>query len=234
MTTSTATSAAYPIPAVAEKMPVDTVADILRALQNPDVAAAVRQHILTQELLLLPAAFAKLSADVETIKADVADLKTGQARLDTTVTRIERHVEVLRAESTVNKARRMVSPICRAANLRRPRWMNEAELFDLWDAADTSDIPPGELESCQRADLVLKAVSKADGSQQYAVIECSATITGADVRRIRRNAGHYQRATGCVTHAYAVGDPPPLAVLDEATRLGVHCLTPSGKNSHPD
>ena len=60
MTTSIA------IPESAERMPVNTVADILRAMaRDPAVAEAVRQHILDDELRRLPSAFLQLAAKVE-------------------------------------------------------------------------------------------------------------------------------------------------------------------------
>ena len=313
-----------PIPETAERIRVQTVADILRALADPDIAAVIRQHILTQELLNLPAAFARVQDDVVDIKAllaqvverqdradadivdfkagqerletgqarlesdvselkagqvrlesgqaqlesdvselkagqvrletgqaqlesDVSELKAGQVRLETgqvrlegdgseikaAQTRINNEFDILRSEVNVSKARRMYGRICEVANLRRPRWMEITELSDLFDAADTTDIPGNELISCQEADLVLKAVSKADGSQHYAVVECSATISQNDIRRVKRNAAHYQRITGCVTHAVAIGNAPPESVLAEAAALQVHCLVPSRQLTHP-
>ena len=127
----------------------------------------------------------------------------------------------------------MYGRICEVANLRHPRWMEITELADLFDAADTTGIPENELQSCQEADLVLKAISKADGSQHDAVVECSATISQRDIRRVKRNAAHYQRITGCITHAVAIGDALPESILTEVAASQVHCLTPSRQLPHP-
>ena len=98
--------------------PINTFQDILDAMdQNPALRDALRRHILTEELLQLPAAVHQLRADAEELKAgqarletdmaevksdvaelktdmaevksDVAELKVGQARLETTVARLE-------------------------------------------------------------------------------------------------------------------------------------------------
>ena len=98
--------------------PINTFQDILDAMdQNPALRDALRRHILTEELLQLPAAVHQLRANVEELKAgqarletdmaevksdvaelktdmaevksDVAELKVGQARLETTVARLE-------------------------------------------------------------------------------------------------------------------------------------------------
>ena len=57
---------AIAIPESAERAPVNTVADILRAMaRDPAIAEAVRQHILDDELRRLPAAFLRLAAKAE-------------------------------------------------------------------------------------------------------------------------------------------------------------------------
>ena len=285
------------IPESAERTPVDTVADILRAMaRDPAVAEAVRQHVLDEELRRLPAAFAQLADKVEQHieessrthtelragqarletgqeelragqarleagqdelragqarhDADIAELRTGQEELRAGQARLEagqdelragqaRHdanIAVLLAKTTAIDARRMMSRFCNLINLRRPRWLDDPDIYELIENADEdvlADIPANELLSCHEADLVLSAISKADGSQQYVIIECSAGITRRDIQRIRRNADHFARITGCVTHAAAVGRLPPPAILDSARELNVHCLEPSAKITRP-
>ena len=271
------------IPESAERTPVDTVADILRAMaRDPAVAEAVRQHVLDEELRRLPAAFAQLADKVEQHieessrthtelrtgqarleagqdelragqarhDADIAELRTGQEELRAGQARLEagqdelragqaRHdanIAVLLAKTTAIDARRMMSRFCNLINLRRPRWLDDPDIYELIENADEdvlADIPANELLSCHEADLVLSAISKTDGSQQYVIIECSAGITRRDIQRIRRNADHFARITGCVTHAAAVGRLPPPAILDSARELNVHCLEPSAKITRP-
>ena len=326
MTTSIA------IPESAERMPVNTVADILRAMaRDPAVAEAVRQHILDDELRRLPAAFLQLAAKVEQHiaesarihaelqagqarleagqarhdaniadlragqdelragqddlragqarhDADIAELRAGQARLEAGQeelragqsrhdadiaelragqdelragqARLEagqeeiragqaRHdadIAVLRAKATVTDARRMMSHFCRLISLRRPRWLDEPEIYNLIEDADAAvlaDIPANELLSCHQTDLILSAIGQTDGSQQYVIIECSAGITRRDIWRIRRNADHFARITGCVTHAAVIGRLPPPNILADAHAQNVHCVEPSDKITRP-
>ena len=165
--------------------------------------------------------------DIAELKTDVADIKSSQRR-------VENELAELRAKATVTDARKMMGVICNAANLRGPRWMEPHDIFALIENADTTGIPGNELRSCQEADLVMRAICKDDGATQYAIVECSATITGADIRRIRRNAGHFARITGCSTHAVAIGKLPPPHILADASRQQVHCIEPSSSVTRPD
>ena len=287
-----------PIPESAARAPVHTVADILLAMsQDPEIAAAIRQHVMTQELLALPALVARMAqqvdrnskdiaeilavqrrqgevqerhgADIADLKAgqerhegmlsdlkagqerhnaDIADLKAGQERHDYDIAelkadvadikssqrRVENELSVLRSKATVTDARKMMGVICNAANLRGPRWMEPHDIFALIENADTTGIPGNELRSCHEADLVMRAIGKDDRATHYAIVECSATITGADIRRIRRNAGHFARITGCSTHAVAIGKLPPPQILADASRQQVHCIEPSSSVTRPD
>ena len=127
---------------------------------------------------------------------------------------------------------------CKRANLRRPRWLDRTDLFNLIDDAIDdavrADIPEDELYSCCETDLVLSGVSRSDGSRQYVLVErtsiyCTAAITGDDIRRVRRNADHFARITGCVAHAAVVGKLPPTAILDTARDLNVQCVAPKDR-----
>ena len=73
--------------------PVNTFQDILDAMERePTLRDTLRRHILTEELIQLPAQFAEhkaefveLNANVAVLKTSVAELKTGMARLETNV-----------------------------------------------------------------------------------------------------------------------------------------------------
>ena len=179
---------------------------------------------------------AELRTGQEELRAGQARLEAGQDELRAGQARHDANIAVLLAKATATDARKMSGIFCKLINLRRPRWLDDTDVVDLINDADEAviaDIPDNELYSCQRADLVLSAISKTDGSQQYVIIECSAGITRRDIQRIRRNADHFARITGCVTHAAAVGRLPPPAILDSARELNVHCLEPSAKITRP-
>ena len=70
--------------------PINTFADILAALErNPDLADRMRQHILTQELQALPAAFATMQDDIVDIKALLARMMERQERTEADVVDIK-------------------------------------------------------------------------------------------------------------------------------------------------
>ena len=140
------------IPASAEQTPVHTIADILRAMaHDPAIAKAVRQHVLDEELRQLPAAFRQLAATVEEYMVQtnriLADLQAGQARHDADIAELKTGQDELRAKATITDARKMVGRICDLANLRRPRFLESTDVFDIFDEADTSGVPPNELLS---------------------------------------------------------------------------------------
>ena len=82
------TAAPVIAPESGEDIPIQTFADILRAMsREPALAEAVRQHVLDDELRRLPAAFQQLAATVEDYMAQtnriLAELQAGQAKLET-------------------------------------------------------------------------------------------------------------------------------------------------------
>ena len=65
---------------------INTFQDILDALeQDPALREQLRRHILTDELLQLPAAVHELRANVAGLRTDVAEIKTDVAGLKTSV-----------------------------------------------------------------------------------------------------------------------------------------------------
>ena len=257
MSMTVAPSAA--IPESAAKAPVHNVADILRAIaQDPAIAEAVRQHVLGDEIRRLPAAFKQLAATLETymaqtnrilaelqagqaelqagqaeLQAGQAELQAGQAEIRTDVAALQTGQEILRAKATVDDARKMAGRICRLADLRRPRFLDSTDIYDLICDGDTTGIPDNELHSCEQTDLVLRGVSKTDHSRHYVIIEGSAALTAADFSRIRRNADHFAQITGCATHAVAIGKLPPSNIMNSAQELRVHCLEPTNRATRP-
>ena len=110
-------------PAIADQVEVRIFTDILNALsQYPAIAEAVRQHVLSDEIRHLPAAFVQLAATVERYMeqtnrilaelqsgqarhdADIADLKDGQARLEAGQAKLEAGQERLEAGQAKLKA----------------------------------------------------------------------------------------------------------------------------------
>ena len=84
---------------------INTFQDILDALeQDPALREQLRRHILTEELLQLPAAVQELRTDVAELKNGVTEIKTDVAELKNGVTEIKTDVAELKNDVTEIKA----------------------------------------------------------------------------------------------------------------------------------
>ena len=258
---------------------ITTFEDILAVLeQNPQLRAALRNHILDEELKQLPAIvrrnqelleqfiqqqaeitaklqagidqlnatlnrfmertnamldahaerMARLESDTAEIKSDVAELKSDVAELKTDVGWLKGHI-------TPAIARRMIGRIADVTQCRRPRWLDEHEIIDLSDDADTSDVPANELESFRAIDLVMRGIDRTSptGEQQYIVIECSATVASNDVARAKRNAAYMTQFTGLPSKAVVIGTEIPPGIANLAEHESVYCVTLTDKAARP-
>ena len=197
----------------------------------------------------LKAGQAELRADVDELKAgqvemraDIAELKAGQSRIEERQDRTDADIKEIKTDMSDIKgqlvplhARRMVGRIADVTQSRRPRWMENTDIIDISDDADTSDVPPNELESFRAIDLALRAVAKnVPGNQeQYIVIECTGTITRNDVTRAARNAEYMTRFTGKPAQAVVIGYSIPDAVAELARERAVHCIMVTNKSTRP-
>ena len=81
---------------------VNSFQDILDALeQNPELRSQIRLHILTEELLQLPAQFLLLRKDVDELRNDVTELRSDVDELRKDVTVLRSDVDELRKDVTV-------------------------------------------------------------------------------------------------------------------------------------
>ena len=127
----------------------------------------------------------------------------------------------------------MVGKIAEVTNCRRPRWVEATEIIDIADDADTTDVPPNELESFRAIDLALKAVNKATGEPFYVIVECSYTVAANDVERARRNAEYMTQFTSVPTQAVVMGDSIPDGVARIAEQASVAYITITNKSARP-
>lgn len=244
---------------------ITTFEDILAVLeQNPQLRAAMRNYILDEELKQLPAIVrrnqelleqfirqqaeitAKLQAGIDQlndtlnrfmastnafIESTNAMLADHAERMD----RLEADVGWLKGHITPTIARRMIGKIADVTQCRRPRWLEEHEIIDIADDADTSGVPDSELESFRAIDLVLRGIDRtsATGEMQYVVIECSATVAPNDVARARRNADYLARFTGVGSRAVVIGTEVTPTVASLAERESVHCIPITNKAARP-
>ena len=174
--------------------------DILKALdENPQWRAAVRDRILGEELLQLPARFEAFRQDMtafakstderlgrleegqQEIRADMSILKEGQQD-------IRADMSILKGHHARNAAVTESRRICRTLDCRQTRLMDGDWSENLVDHGDTTNIPTGDLTSFQNADLIIQATNRENGRTVYVPVEASFTARSHDFDRASRNA----------------------------------------------
>ena len=244
---------------------ITTFEDLLAILeQNPQLRSALRNHILDEELKQLPAIVRRnqelLEQFIQQQAVITANLQAGIDRLNETLNRfieqtnpilvahaermsrlegdvseLKTDVGWLKGHITPTIARRMLGKIADVTQCRRPRWLEEHEIIDIADDADTGEVPDNELESFRAIDLVMRGIDKtsATGELQYVVIECSATVAANDVTRARRNADYLAQFTGVASQAVVIGTEIPPTIANLAQGESVHCIAITNKGSRP-
>ena len=222
---------------------INTFQDILDAMdQNPALRDALRRHILTEELLQLPAAVHQLRADVEELKAgqarletdmaevksdvaelktDVAELKVGQARLETTVARLETETSRMGGHVSRLAGTDYQTRITRLAprRLRDSLSVQAAQVQDnipniISNATQQDAITSDEADALELADTVLSGVN-ADGDPVYILAEISITVQTGDINRAQYRSAILQKATGIPTLPVTFGS----AISEPASSL---------------
>lgn len=193
-------------------VPVASFQDILDALeQNPELRNQLRTHILTEELLQLPAQFLLLREDFGHLREDVDELKTGQRELQTRMNRVEGRLGnidgILYEQSAVRIAVQLASL---ELGIEGPRVAYSK--FDtahpnfnqaLQSALQSGLISREQFRDLLRADLIVYGQS---GS--HAVVEVSLGPNEDDILRALRRAEILHAATGDqVTPVIATPDP---------------------------
>ena len=80
-------------------MPINNFQDILDAMgRDPALREAMRRHILTDELLQVPAHLERIEGDIGTLKEDVTALKEGQARIEGDIGTLKEDVGTLKED----------------------------------------------------------------------------------------------------------------------------------------
>ena len=201
-----------------------TIEDLIRLLdEKPEWVEALRDRLLTRELIELPEKFANfaavtterldgMDARIDQFRAEV-DARFGQvdARSDQIIAdmnarfnRIEVILGPLRGAHARDAAIRKANIIARRAGLRRVRNLSQDDLQDLADSADTSQLAANELDSFLEADLVIEA-KDSQGETVFIAVEISYTVNGRDTTRAIRNARLLRSFTGREASAFVAG-----------------------------
>lgn len=215
--------------------PINNFQDIMDAMErDPALRDALRRHILTEELLQVPARLGRIEGDIDT-------LKEGQERLEQTVSQLGGKVDGL--EQTVSqlgekvdgleqkfdglekKVDRIGGDVSRLTGkdyeshvaayvhrfLRRGLGMNAAVFSTQSDKSALTRL----LDEAESQGLIQPGdtdeLDRADlvltvgGSQDYVLAEVSITVQQDDIDKAARRAGLLATATGRTVTPFAIG-----------------------------
>ena len=186
-------------------VPVRSLQDILTALQrHPEWRTALRQQLLGEELLELPALFAKFAAEttrrldlltqelaatnkrLDRLAADVGTLKNDVGTL-------KNDVGTLKGAHAETKARANIAVIADELDLEYRRIVPGVELRRV--ARDNgADLRDDKIKSFVASDIMAEAMD-AEGNTTYLAVEASYTGDLHDADRARNHAALMQRLT---------------------------------------
>ncbi len=170
---------------------INTADDLLELLDsNPDFLDAVRNKILTDELLALPAVFSSFAAETRT-RFDTLEADT-RTRFDT----LEADTGVLKGIALETRlSDKGLAQIARTFSLRRLRIVRLAEhnraseRFNeaIWEALDNGVIDNGEYERLLDTDLIVQG-SVSGGDVAFCASEASFTAEAEDIDKVSTSA----------------------------------------------
>ena len=206
---------------------INTIEDLIQLLdENPQWAQALRDRLLTRELIELPENFARfvretnqrfdrIESDIQVIKSDVEVLKSDMQTVKSDIKSIRDDMAPLKGAHARNAALREADLIAEDMGFVMGRVLSQDNIRTLAHSRDTSDVSKDELRSFRRADLIIEAV-RPQGGICYIAVEVSFTVNGRDTTRAIRNAGFLTSFTGRPAYAAVAG-----ARMDERVRGSV-------------
>ena len=199
--------------------PINNFEDILDAMErDPALRDALRRHILTDELLQVPARLDRMEEDISSLQEDVAALKEGQtpesrrgkgenvaalkegqARIGGDVSRLTGNDYESHVAAYVHRTlRRSLGINATVFSSQR----DKSSLTELLDEAESQGIiDPRDTDELDRTDLVLTA----DGPTDYLLAEVSITVQQDDVDKAAERARLLAKATGRTVTPFAIG-----------------------------
>ena len=144
----------------------------------------------------------RLEALVETANQRLTVLEALAETTNQRLTALETHVGVMRNQLGDVRGRIVYDIVRDEAPLLAGNMgfefssiLHRGDLQRLTQSSDVSWMSPQDLQSFQRADLVIDAIDP-DSEPHYIVVEISYTVNGYDTTRAIRNAGYLSRITG--------------------------------------
>ena len=187
--------------------PINDFQDILDAMErDPALRDALRRHILTEELLQVPARLERIEGDIAILKesssrmeGDITILKEDVSRIGGDVSRLRGTDYESHVATYVHRFLRRGSGINARVFSTQP---DRSALTGILDEAEARGfIEARETDELDRADLVLTA----DGPTDYLLAEVSITIRQDDVDRATERARLLAKATTRTVTPLAIG-----------------------------
>ena len=147
---------------------------------------------------------AKMNSFVAEMNSFAAATDKRFEALETRVQSVQDDVGILKGAHARNAAVREAPFIAGSMGLR---WIKDLTPADLWALTEhvPADIPPNELQSFRRADLIMEATDPDNGEPCYVAVEISFTVNGRDTTRAQRNAAFLAQLIGKRTYAAVAG-----------------------------
>ncbi len=186
-------------------VPVRSLQDILTALErHPEWRRALRQQLLGEELLELPAVFAKFAAEttkrLDLLTQELAATKKGLDQvsadvgtLKNDVGALKNDVGILKGAHAETKARANIAVIADELNLEYRRIVPGVELRRV-ARENGADLREDGIKSFVASDIIAETID-AEGETTYLAVEASFTGDLHDADRARRHAALMQRLT---------------------------------------
>lgn len=211
--------------------PINTFQDILDAMErNPELRDALRRHILTDDLLELPAQVKALTETVaalaetvnnlsENVKALTLDAKETKANM----ARMGGHLSNLMGTNYESTVARIADRLARRhLRVRNPAVVAQAKGASATPplavgdhAAEAGRISWDEADDLALSDVIIAGLAE-EGEDIFVVAEISMTVQQRDRGNAARRADILQRATGTTTIPVTIGISQELPALAPA------------------
>ena len=179
-------------------VPVRSLQDILTALErHPEWRTALRQQLLGDELLELPALFAKFATEttrrLDLMTQELGTLKSNVDTLKSDVRTLKNDVGILKGAHAETKARADIAVIADELDLEYQRIVPGVELRRV-ARENGADLRDDETKSFVASDIIAETIDP-EGQRTYLAVEASFTGDLHDADRARRHAALMQRLT---------------------------------------
>lgn len=180
---------------------INTTDDLLRLLdENEEFRSAVRNKILTEELIKLRRQFDEFKKDT---KKNFDRIDSRFDRVDRRLDGIGGNVGALKGHFASQKAREDAEFIAAEMGLDWNHSLEKVEVLRIWQAAErigmTDEISRENRRSFLNADIIMDVLDQ-NGNQAYIAVEISYTAHSDDTEHVTRNAGYLTRFTSVPTY----------------------------------